>query len=209
MHPYFSRLQVRPEVQEFFKPNYTVDRLGNLVFPYGEPFEHFGFAFHKVPASEHLWIAGNTNYSQVRQVIICSSAMEAISWLNKNYHSFPITDNLLFLATGAGVQTKHILWIKVHLPGKEFYMVFGRDMLGRIADVKTAAGLRGWPLEIYHEGDNIVVSFRSRIFVFNQEKFSLNSFEKAAGYRFHITAYKPKGFDSFFDELKANAGFTF
>jgi len=208
MHPFLSRLRVKPEVQKFFKPHYTLDKLGNLVFPYGDLLEHFGFAFHRVPVSEYLWIAGNTNYSQVRQVIICSSAMEAISWLNKNYYSFPNTDNLLFLATGAGVQTGHISWIKAHLHRKNFCMVFGSDLLGRIADLKMATGIRSWPVEIYHENHKITVSFRSWTFLFDHEKFSLNAFEKAAGYRFHIPAHKPKGFDSFFDELKANAGFT-
>lgn len=209
MHPYLIRLGVSPEVQAYFFPFYNTDETGNLLFVYGDGFEHFGFAFHRVPLSENFWVAGNTNFSQVRQVIICSSAMAAISWLNKNYYSLSNSENRLFLSTGAGVQLAHIRWINLHLRDRDFCLVFGRDILGRIADLKLAAGIRGWPLEIYFNNDKIIVAFRSRTFSFSQETFSLNAFEKAAGYRFHIPTPKPKGHDDFFEELKANARLTF
>jgi hypothetical protein len=208
MHPHLCRLKVKPEVQEFFCEYYTEDISGNLIFHYGELTEHFGFAFHRIPVSEKLWIAGNYNFSLIRQVVICSSAMEAISWLNKNYYSFPAVDNLLFLSAGAGVDTRHIRWINQNLAGKEFILVFGRDVLGRIADVKLAAGIRGWPVKLYNENDDIIVSFRSQTFSFSQEIFSLNAFEKAAKYRFNIPAHKPINFNCFLDQLQDNAGLT-
>ncbi len=209
MHPYLTRLGVRPDVQEFFSKYYSTDELGNLLFTYADGFEHFGFSFHRVPVSACFWVAGNSHFSQVRQVIICSSAMAAISWLNKNYYSFLNPDNLLFLSTGTRIHAEHIHWINTRLRDKDFCLVYGRDILGRIADLKLAAGIRGWPLEIYYSDDQITVHFRAKSFSFSQETFSLNAFEKAAKYRFHIPAPKPKGYDSFFEELKANARFTF
>jgi hypothetical protein len=47
MHPCFTRLGIRPEAQHFFRPFYRVDVIGNLLFPYGEETEHFGFGFIK------------------------------------------------------------------------------------------------------------------------------------------------------------------
>jgi len=210
MHPYLTRLQVNPEVQKFFSRFYTTDELSNLLFSYGDGFEHFGFAFHKVPLSANFWFAGINNFSQVRQVMICSSAMEAVSWLNKNYLSFSSPDNLLFLSPGTGVHDTHLRWLSQNLTGKTFTLVFGRDVLGRVADLKIAAGIRRVPVAVYFEPEEMLrVVFRLNSYLFRQADFSLNAFERAVGYRFNIPARKPKGFNSFFDQLKANAGLNF
>ncbi|BAU55644.1 hypothetical protein [Mucilaginibacter gotjawali] len=208
MHPFLTRLGIEPEVQAFFEPFYRADELRNLLFDYGDGVEHFGFAFHKVPFSQNFWMAGNRNFRQVRQVVICASAMEAVSWLKNKQAAFPFFDGLLFLSAGVYPLPVHYRWIADHLSVKEFRLVFGRDLTGRVADLKLAAGIRQWPVEIYHHDDKIVVSFRSEVFFFSQETFSLNAFEKAAKYRFGIPADKPKGFDSYFDQLKANAFFA-
>ncbi len=207
MHPYLTRLCIRPEVQRFFRPFYSTDDLGNLVFAYGGEAEHFGFAFHKVPVTHTFWLAGNLQFSQVRLVILSASALDAVSWLNKKLPAFPLTENLLFLALGAGVTDAQVLWIRAHLEGKAFRLLFGRDVLGRMADVKLAAAIKGWPLSVYlGEGEQVVVSFRQHDFSFSQEQFSLAAFEKAAGVRFGAATDKPKVYNSFFEELKAEAG---
>lgn len=207
MHPYFTRLGIRPEVQDFFRPFYRVDAIGNLLFTYGDETEHFGFAFHKVPVTDGFWLAGNLQFSQVRLVILSASALDAVSWLNKKAAAFPQTGNLLFVSLGAGVSEAALLWIRKHLAGKQFRLLFGRDLLGRMADLKLAAGIRGWPLSVYlGEGEQAVVCFRQHHFSFSQEKFSVAAFEKDAGVRFGIAADKPKVHNSFFDEHKAEAG---
>jgi len=205
MHPFLSRLGVEPVIQEFFEPFYRADEFGNLLFDYGDGMEHFGFAFHKVPLSRNFWMAGNRNFSQVRQVVICASAMEAVSWLKNKQAALSLWESLLFLSGGVRLLPAHSLWLTTHLQAKEFRLVFGRDLLGRMAELKLAAAIRNWPLEIYDGGDCILVSFRSRTFCFSQEKFSLNAFEKVANCRLGIRCDKPKGYDSFFDLIKANA----
>lgn len=207
MHPYFTRLGIRPEVQRFFRPFYDSDALGNLIFAYSDGMEHYGFAFHRVPATDGFWLAGNLQFSQVRLVILSASALDAVSWLNKKAAAFPQTENLLFVSLGAGVSEAVLLWIRAHLEGKAFRLLFGLDVLGGIADVKLAAAIKGWPLSVYlGAGEQVTVSFRSRIFSFRQENFSLAAFEKAAGIRFGVATDKPKVYNSFFDELKAEAG---
>jgi len=207
MHPYLTRLGIRPEVQRFFRPFYSSDALGNLVFAYGETVEHFGFAFHRMPVTDGFWLAGNLAFSQVRMVILSASALDALSWLNKKLPAFPQTENLLFLALGAGVCDAQLLWLRTHLANKQFRLLFGRDLLGRMADVKLAAAIKGWPLSAYlGEGDRVIISFRNRNFVFSQEQFSLAAFERVAGVRFGVATDKPKMYNLFFDELKAEAG---
>jgi len=207
MHPYLTRLGIRPEVQRFFRPFFVADPLGNLLFSFGEDIEHFGFAFHRVPVTDGVWLAGNLEFPQVRLVILSASALDAVSWLNKKLPAFPHTENLLFLALGAGIHEAQLLWIRSNLAGKQFRLSFGQDVLGRMADLKLAAAIRGWPLSVYlGAGEQVVVSFRQHHFSFSQEKFSLAAFEKASGMRFGVATDKPKVHNSFFDELKAEAG---
>jgi hypothetical protein len=207
MHAYFTRLGIRPEVQRFFRPFHGVDETANLLFVYGEEAEHFGFAFHKVPVTDGFWLAGNLHFSQVRLVILSASALDAVSWLNKKGATFPQTENLLFVSLGAGVSDVQLLWMRKHLAGKQFRLLFGRDLLGRMADLKMAAAIKGWPVSVYlGAGEQVVVCFRQHHFFFRQENFSLAAFEKAAGIRFGVATDKPKVHNSFFDELLAEAG---
>lgn len=207
MHAYLTRLGIRPEVQRFFRQFYSSDDLGNLVFAYSEALEHFGFAFHRVPVTDGFWLAGNLQFSQVRLVILSASALDAVSWLNKKAAAFPQTENLLFVSLGAAVSNAQMLWVREHLGRKQFRLLFGRDVLGRMVDLKLAAAIKGWPLSVYlGAGEQVLVCFRQHHFSFRQENFSLATFEKAAGIRFGVSTYKPKVHNSFFDELKAEAG---
>jgi len=202
MHPYLTRLGIRPEVQSFFQPYFNSDGTGNLVFSYQDSFEHFGFAFHRVPDSEYLWMAGNNNFSHIRQVFICGSAMDCIAFLNFNYSAFRHTDNLLFVSTGIRPNADQLRWINENLDGKMFSLVFSNDLLGRICDLKAAAGIRRMPLAISTTGEEIVVYFRHKAYHFLFDEFSLNAFEKQAGYRFNMNTLKPKCADSWFSWLK-------
>lgn len=210
MHPYFTRLEILPEVQEYFEPFYSADDSGNLIFPYGDSFEHFGFGFHLVPSTENFWMAGNRNFSQVADIIICGSAFDAIAWLNKKYQSFRSLQSLLFLSVGTGLRPVHTEWISRHINGKRYELLFGRDVPGVITDLKVAAAIRGVALAVYRMGDDgFAVRFRSKSFLFSPDGFSLNAFERVSGFRFNVSCQKPRGFNSFFEELKANAGLLY
>ena len=210
MHPYLTRLGVRPEVQEYFAPYGFSHESGDLCFPYGDEFEHYGFAFHRVPVVSCFWMAGNLNFSQVRQVIICASAMEGIAKLNHYGFAFSDTENLLFLSAGASFYHQHIRWLRENLPGKDFYFVFGKDLMGRLTALKLAAGIRGRQLHIaYLAEEKIQILFRGRTFLFDPENCSINVLEKASGYRFRVRTAAPKNYNTFFEQLKAGAGLSF
>lgn len=206
MHPYLTRLGVSVQVQQFFAPFYAADDAGNLCFRYGEEIEHFGFAFHRIPVSPDLWVAGNLNFSQIRQVIICGSALDAVSWLNKKAAYLSQTENLLFLSTGASLQRRHITWVNEQLHKKQFCMIYSNDLIGRLTSLKMAAGLKRLHLEIYiQDKGKLLIIFRSKMFSFRQENFSINAFQKAAKFRFGMRSDIAVGHLSFFDELKAHA----
>jgi hypothetical protein len=204
MHPYLTRLGVPPEVQRFFQPFYHADPQGNLVFPYGNDTESFGFAFHRIPDTEMLWIAGNTNYQMVRKVFICASALEAIAYLTTKLPTFNSLDNLIFLSAGVRPNTDQIRWVGRNLSGKLFKLVFGKDILGRVCDLKMAAGISNMPVAIFISDDNVHVNFRFKNHVFAIQDFSLNAFERKTGHRFNIPAQKPLVYDSYLEQLKAN-----
>src|ERR1035437_3692177 len=202
MHPYLTKLGVRPEVQAFFQPYFTSDSAGNMVFSYQDSIEHFGFAFHRVPVSEYCWIAGDTNFSMIRQVFICASAMDGIAYLSLNFSAFTQTDNLLFLAIGVQPNNTQIRWINQYLDGKLVSLIFSKDILGRLCDLKTAAGICRIPVAVGIADEQVNINFRQQQYSISQEQFSLNAFEKASGYRFNIRTPKPKNFDCYLDQLK-------
>lgn len=210
MHPYLTRLGVRQEVQEYVEPYCFSNDAGDLCFAYGNEFEHYGFAFHRVPIVSCFWMAGNLNFSQVRQVIICASAMEGIAWLNHNWFSFFDAENLLFLSVGASLHHQHIRWLREQLTGKEFTFVFGKELLGRLTALKLAADIRGQRLHIaYLAEEKIQILFRGRNFIFSPENLSLNALKKLSGFRFRVRISTPKNYNTFFEQLKAGVGLSF
>lgn len=206
MHPYLTRLKVPSEVQEFFAPFYCSDDNGDLLIRYGNELEHYGMAFHRIPTSNDLWKAGQLELSQVRQVFICSSAMEAIAFLSFRYERLVALDQLLFVSTGTKPIPGHIDWLRTSLRGKRCFLVQGNDLLGRISAIKLATGLLGKPVAITAMGQELFrVSYRYTDYYFEQESLTLSAFQKATGFRSGISTCIPLKFDSFFAQLKFNA----
>jgi len=205
MHPYLTRLGVRQEVQEFFAPYYYTDEQCGLLFDYGDAAEHFGFAFHRIPFSENCWLAGNMNFNMVGKVFICSSAMEAISFYHFNYSFYPCPDNLLFLSVAARPNAGQLRWINENLSGRDCQLVFGNGLLDKVGELKTAAGLLKVPLNISVTTDDVHIHFRLKAYVLPIAEFSLNAFEKLAGYRFKIKTARSKSSGSYFAQLQAAA----
>lgn len=210
MHPYLERLGIRPEVQEFFAPFYYSDNAGNSCFSYSHDFEHYGLGFHKVPVDAGYWLAGNLYLAQVSQLVICSSAMEAVSWLNANSHRAADSFSLLFFSAGALVSVEQLSWLRKHFSRKRIIIVLGNDLLGRLSAVKLTAALRGQKLQVcYLAEEKVQILFRGRTFLFSPENLSLNALEKLSGFRFRVVISTPKNYNSFFEQLKAAAGLSF
>jgi hypothetical protein len=209
MHPYLTRIGIKAEVQHIFAPFTKEDTVGDLLFDYGDGLEHFSLAFHRVPVSVNFWMAGNRYLSQVAEVIISGSALDAVSWLNKKSFSLLAANRVLFLATGAGIHPFQLQWLRLNVQHKSIRLLYGKDLLGRITDLKIAATLRAEPLEIFNDDGRIVTRFRNKSFSFSQESFSVNAFEKASGYRFNLACDKPHSQNTFIEEAMAAAGLIF
>jgi hypothetical protein len=205
MHPYLTKLGIRPAVQDFFAPYIRSNHAGDLLFDYGDEAEHFGFAFHRVPVSANFWMAGCSGLNLVSRVVICSSAMEAIAWFHFNGYAFSRPDNLLFLATGVQPNTEQFKSIHRMVPAMDYLLVFGNDLLSRIAELKVAAHLRKLPIAITLNGDILTINCRFKTYVIAANDFSLNCFEKHAGYRFKVKTSKPRDHDTYLQQLQAAA----
>ena len=198
MHPYLMRIGVLSDVQEHFSPYYHNDDYGNLEFSYSTSTEKYGIGFHRIPQTEGLWLGGNSAQNAIRYVFICHSALEAIAFLNLHKQYFSSWNKLMFIATGAGISSQQLIWIRENYPGRSFNLLFGNDLLGHIADLKTAASIRKMPVAVSLLGNyHVEIIFRHRRFIFENVKFSLNAFERVSGFRFKIRTYKARIFTSY------------
>jgi hypothetical protein len=201
MHPYLTRLGIDPAVQANFAPFYYRDTSGNLGFAYHGDCEVYGLGFHHVPVTDDAWIAGPENFALVRQAVICSSAMEAIAWLNCHFTAFHSMDNLLFISTGSRVTSTKLDWIRRSLSGCKYGLLFSNDLLGKVCDLKAAAGLKGYPVNIRNHSNTLLINFRHQHYELGHETFSLSAFEQVSGFRFGVQTFKPKRHNSWLDQL--------
>jgi len=189
MNAYLTRLGIRPEIQEWLASYYYTNDAGHLCFSYGSDTEIYGMAFHRVPLHGGYWQAGAENL--VSHTVICSSAIEAIAWLN--CHTVNL-DYLRVVATGSKISLPS-------LPKSKYLLVFDNDLLGNICDLKAAAFLAGHPVEIAVEEDTVYVTFRHSRFNLPAQTFSLCAFQRLSGYRFNVKTSKPRQHASWLNQL--------
>lgn len=192
--PLLERLGVRPEVRSFFKP-YLIDTHENVIFKHGNSIEHVSQNFHRVPASEETWTAGEIAIA--RHIFICGSAMDAVAWLHFHHYAYRL-DSLFFVAVGAGPSKTQIE--NFILPGRQYHLVFSNDHLGAVCDLKVASWLRGTPLKIIADDGWFNIAFKNRHY--KLETLSLNALEKAVRFHFNTPTQKPKQFNTYFEQLK-------
>lgn len=205
MDPVLTGLEVPPAVQEFFSGSYTADGRGNLLFDYGDAQEHFGMSFHRVPQSCGLWMWGGKIVSLVSEVFICSSAMEAIAYLSLNYYRHPQEGNLLFVALGTFPSGEQLARFRADLKHKKCSLVFGNCLLGRTADLKVSAGLRGVPIAVRlcSSGSIVEVLYSGGKYSFKPDELSLKAFENAAGFRSGARTRKARNYNTYLDLLRS------
>ncbi|MDB5135433.1 MAG: hypothetical protein JWP37_2036 [Mucilaginibacter sp.] len=192
MNPLLTKLGVPMEVQAFFNA-------GDLIFHYGEQFEHFGEGFHRLPTTTNIWLAGN---KMAREIIITSSAMEAIAFLTIHSHRYPDLKRLSFLALGNLPQPVQCNWIRAKLAGRKFTLVFSNDLLGRLADIRVGAALKQKRTSFLLTGGSIRIKCDNECYELEQERLSMSAFEKISGLRMGMRTHKPKQFNTFLEQLK-------
>ena len=193
MNELLTRLGVPMDIQAFF--NTTAD----LVFHYGDTYEHYGEDFHKIPTTANLWMAGEDCASQV---IITYCAMEAIAFITINRQRYPNLGELAFIAIGNKLQEEQANWIRQKFRKRKLTLVFGNDILGHMTDIKLAAGLKGITISLFHNNYRVAISYKELAYDFDEEKISLNAFQSAFGIRSRIRTRKPNAALTFLNQLK-------
>jgi hypothetical protein len=173
----------------------------DCVFDFGDSYEHFSIGFHRVPTTQNIWHAAR---DAVTDVIITHSAMEALAYLTLNRHLYQTIDRLACVAIGNYPHNLQTGWIRETFRRQKITLVFGNCILGTLADIRVAAGLRSLPVTMRLSAGMIQVECKGLSHRFDQEALSLHTFEKAFGIRFGIRTKKPKNHLTYLDELTAH-----
>jgi hypothetical protein len=193
MDDLLTRLGIPVEIQTFF--NVTAD----LSFYYGDQYERFGARFHIVPSTPNLWFAGTQNATHL---IITYSVMEAMAFITLNRHRYPRLEQLAFVAIGNRLYARQGEWIRQSFPGRKVTLVFGKDLVGQITDIKLAATIKNIPIRIICMDAEIHIYRDNYLQVFKQQQVSLHAFQEAFAIRPRFRTGKPVLSLTFLDQLK-------
>jgi hypothetical protein len=196
MNHLLTRLGIPLEIQAFF--NATAD----LSFFYGDQYERYGESFHIVPSTTNLWFAGTQNATHL---IITYSVMEAMAFITLNRHRYPRLEQLAFVAIGNRLHVEQGDWIRQSFPGRMVTLVFGKDLVGQITDIKLAAAIKNIPIRVIYTDAEIHIYRGRYLQVFGQEQVSLHGFQEAFGIRPRFRTGKPVNSLTFLDQLKYDA----
>ena len=131
--------------------------------------------------------------------------METIAYLSLNLHRYPDLNALSLIAIGNLPQPAQLQWIKKQYPKSKYTLVFGRELLGKLADIRVAAGLKNKTVRMQLADTQIQIYYDHEIVAFHQDALSLSAFEKAAGLRTNCRTAKPKEFNMYLNQLKHHA----
>ncbi|WDF77031.1 hypothetical protein PQ469_24415 [Mucilaginibacter sp. KACC 22773] len=193
MNHLLTGLGIPLEVQAFF-------HAGNeLSFSYGDQFERFGSGYHIVPSTQNLWVAG---LPHATHLIITYSVMEAMAFITLNRHRFTRLEQLAFVAIGNRLHTEQGDWLRQHFPGRKVILVFGKDLIGHITDIKLTAAIKNIPIRILYREPVIHIHHGDHLRAFIPEQISLHTFQEAFGIRPRFRTAKAAGSPTFLEQLK-------
>ncbi|MBS1527701.1 MAG: hypothetical protein JST19_18795 [Bacteroidetes bacterium] len=195
MNEVLNRLGISPEIQAFFGLS------TKLIFYYGDDVEEFSEAFHRVPTTRNLWVAGA---ELANHIVITYSAMEAIAFISTNRHRYQKLEQLAFVAIGNKLQAEQIDWIRNTYPGRKLTLVFGRQVIDQITAIKLAAGIKNFAIRVYFENNKVIIRHHAEQRVFDADRLSLHEFQEAFGLRPRLNTGKPIKALTFLDQLKTN-----
>ncbi|MFD2146314.1 hypothetical protein [Mucilaginibacter antarcticus] len=196
MNALLTRLGIPLEIQAFF--SVTAD----LTFNYGDQVERYDAGFHIVPSTQNLWVAGTPSATHL---IITYSVLEAMAFITFNRHRFPRLEQLAFIAIGNKLHAEQGDWIRQSFPGRKVILVFGKDLVGNITDIKLAAAIKNIPIRILFRDDAIHIYSYNCLKVFDQDCVSLHAFQEAFTIRPRFRTGKPIHSLTFLDQLKHDA----
>lgn len=195
---YLERLDIHPKVRSFFQPFLHKITNKEITINYHDSIEHLTPDFHRIPITENHWIAGNIAIAS--QLIISSSAMDAIAWLNQNHNRYRDLNDLAFISLGACPITSHAAIIQQYAPHKKLHFLFSNDPAGALCDLKLASYIRDQPIKITYLNHQYHILFQYKTYIFHY--LSLNALEKQSRHNFHIRTHKPEKHGTYYQQLR-------
>lgn len=193
MNTELTRLGVPLDIQAFFKIS------GEISFDYGNTREIYLDGRHYVPATNNIWFAGDRT---AKQVLISYSVLEIMAFLTLNKRRYTNFQHLALVAIGNRLYPGQLDWLRINFKGRRFTLLFGEDLIGRITDVKVAAGLKHIPLRILHINGKVLLCRDNQVEVFEEEEVTLNQFKTVFAIRGRIATRKSLLASTFLEQLR-------
>lgn len=196
MNQLLTRLGVSSEIQAFFNTG------SELAFSYGDQYERYTEHYHVVPSTQNLWVAGSRNATHL---IVTYSVMEAIAFISLKRFRYPRLEQVAFIAIGNRLHAEQGEWIRQNFVGRNITLVFGKDLVGNMTDIKLSAAIKNIPIRIVYAEPYVLVYRDQWLETFNRERISLHAFQEVFGIRPRFRTAKPLQSLTFLDQLKYDA----
>ncbi|WP_158829105.1 hypothetical protein [Mucilaginibacter lacusdianchii] len=195
MNALLKRLGLSHQVQAFFHAD-------ELSFDYGGTREIYDEGFHYVPTTAHVWQAGDR---YAREVIITSSAMEAVAWFALKKNAYQAGSGLALVSLGNLPSPEQLDWVRRTFPRRRITLVFGNHLLGALTDIRVAGWLQGKNLRLRWQKEKVEISLGPRQTWLEEAHCSLHQVEKAFGLRSGIRTCKPRVHATYLAQLQHDA----
>jgi hypothetical protein len=113
-----------------------------------------------------------------------------------------VIGSLSLIAVGNLPCRPQLAWMRSYCQKRKITLVFARDLTGRLADITIAAGIRNRRIRLQWKEEQVICKANGATFSASPEVLTLNSFEKAAGFRTGICTRKPNLHNTFLDQLR-------
>lgn len=197
-----SALSRAKEICTQFGLSHYTDQLGNLIFDYGTAqIEHYSASFHLVPVRAGIWQSKSADLNLVREVFLCTSAMDGVAFLYFHGHRYPRHEELLFISMGCCFSFPAELMSLVNKAALN--LVGSHDITDRIIFLKFCLAIRNLVFCVKFDEGLISAGSGTDVFRMTIEKFTLRAFFKLIHIRPFFRQYLPGGEISFLAQLRA------
>jgi hypothetical protein len=186
-------LDIRPELWSHFAPYLTVEANGRISFNAAQPGEYWTARQHFIPTSR-LWLTGAEHPQIITDLFIGYSAAELLCFCSR--HPAAVAghpEQLALAATGLVPLAEQVTALAGLFPFARWHLLFGGDLLGRVADTAVALWYKGNPAIFRVTAGQLLIPYQNRVYEFDERRFSLSVFEKTTGLRAGMRTHKPTG----------------
>lgn len=190
---------LKPEVIRLFTPFFQyID--GRFLFNYDKTaVESWEPGLHRVPSTCEFWLAHAGHPNLVTDLYISHSAAELFFFASqRSFNLLKYPEQVAFAAAGLLPSATQVNALKAAFPFARWHLLFGPELLGRIADAAVASWYKGRSVSFRLRNDQVIISYCGKPFALEIRFFSLSRFERVTGLRAGMRTHKPlRGLPSF------------